>query len=153
MSETILTNPESLKLTSVDELTARLEGTKYLKRFKTYIYDNHTLYLTLDALDVVDVPHGIEMNSVYIEYRIDFLTKKVEVCNTGHVNLSKEDREGKYKYYAMKSVVDVLVDNGGKKFRKCKFKNLDDLCLKMGEYFERVMGEVDRYTGGYPYKN
>ena len=57
-----------------------------------------------------DVPHHIEMNSIGIEFRIDFIQTKVEVNDRGHVYLSKEDREVQYKYYAMKSIEDVLVD-------------------------------------------
>jgi hypothetical protein len=137
----------------LNELISKLEGTEYLKRFKTFAYNYYTLDLTLDALNEEDVPHHIEMNSIGIEFRIDFIQNKVEVNDRGHVYLSKEDREGKYKYYAMKSIEDVLVDNGGKKFRRCKFKNVDDLCSKIQNYFVNVMREVDKYTGGYPYKN
>ena len=52
----------------------------------------------------------------------------------------------------MKSIVNVHVDKGGKKFRKSKFKNETDLCKKMIDYFNVVMKDVDEYTGGYPYK-
>lgn len=52
----------------------------------------------------------------------------------------------------MKSIQQVYVDEGGKKFRKSKFKTEKDLCKKMLDYFDNVMVEVEKYTGGYPYK-
>ena len=53
----------------------------------------------------------------------------------------------------MKSVQDVLVDKGGKKFRKQGFKDMADLFKRMETYYKNVMQAVTEYTGGYPYKN
>ena len=110
-------------------------------------------FVRLDALKKEDVPHNIEDNSVFVEFKIDHSCNKVEVFRTGHVWLSKEDLQtDKYKYLAMKSVTAVLVDNGGKKFRKQKFSSVEDLIKKMNNYYNAVMAEVEKYTGGYPYK-
>ena len=105
-------------------------------------------FVRLDALNKEDWPHNIDMNSVYIH-----LEHKVEVHTNGHVWLNEADKQSeKYKYYAMKSIQQVYVDEGGKKFRKSKFKTEKDLCKKMLDYFDNVMVEVEKYTGGYPYK-
>jgi hypothetical protein len=52
----------------------------------------------------------------------------------------------------MKSMQNVLVDNGGKKFRKQSYKDMKDLANKMEKYYKEVMAAVIDYTGGYPYK-
>lgn len=110
-------------------------------------------YVRLDALEEKDYPYHIDRNSIYITFSVDYAAKKVEVHSCGHIYLSKADLETeRYKYYAMKSMQNVLVDNGGKKFRKYSFKDTKDLCKKMLDYFDKVMVEVEKYTGGYPYK-
>ena len=70
----------------------------------------------------------------------------------GHMSRHHPKQSEKYKYYVMKSILQVYVDEGGKKFRKSKFKSEKDLCKKMLDYFDNVMVEVEKYTGGYPYK-
>lgn len=110
-------------------------------------------FVRLDALNKEDWPHNIDMNSVYITFVVNHKENKVEVHTCGHVDISKEDKQTeRYRYLVMKSIQQVLVDNGGKKFRKSKFKTEKDLCKKMLDYFDNVMVEVEKYTGGYPYK-
>lgn len=111
------------------------------------------IFVRLDALDKKDYPNGISMNSVYLTFTANLFTKKVELHSQGHVYLSPKDKESeKYKYLAMKSMVDVYVDKGGKKFRKQKFADMVDLYNKVATYYKNVMQAVDEYTGGYPYK-
>lgn len=106
-----------------------------------------------DALDSQDYPHGIAENSVFLTFQIDFATKKVELWRTGGIHLSPKDKQTpKYKYLCMKSMVNVLQDKGGKKFRKQTFKNMADLFNKMESYYKEVMQAVTEYTGGYPFK-
>ena len=110
-------------------------------------------WIRIDALDKKDWPNNIGDNSVFIEFKVDFDTRKVEVTRSGHVYLSPKDLETpKYKYLAMKSIVSVGVDKGLKKFRKSNFKDASDLAKKISKYYNNVMECVAEYTGGYPYK-
>ena len=52
----------------------------------------------------------------------------------------------------MKSMTQIAVDKGGKKFRKSTFKDSEDLAKKLAKYYIDVMEYVTEYTGGYPYK-
>lgn len=71
----------------------------------------------------------------------------------GHVYLSPSDKQSeKYKYYVMRSMVEIATDYGVKKFRKQKYKNVQDLANKMNTYYSNVIQALEQYTGGYPYK-
>lgn len=110
-------------------------------------------FVRLDAMKKKDVPYNIEDNSIFVEFKIDHTCNKVEVFRTGHVYISDDDKQtDKYRYLCMKSMTAVLTDNGGKKFRRQKFSSVDDLVKKMNNYYNAVMAEVEKYTGGYPYK-
>ena len=113
----------------------------------------YIIYVRMDALKKEDYPNGISENSIYINFKIDLFNKKVEVHSNGHIWLSPYDKTTpKYKYLAMKSMQQVLIDNGGKKFRKQGYKDMKDLANKMQKYYKEVMTAVIDYTGGYPYK-
>ena len=111
-------------------------------------------YVKFDALDQKDYPNGIAENSMFVTFKIDLFTKKVEVFRTGHIWLSPKDKAEvpHYKYLAMKSATNVLTDKGGKKFRKQSFKDMADLTKRMETYYQTIMQAVTEYTGGYPYK-
>ena len=139
------------------QIKRNADGSKYVKQVmveeKPKGICPYMQFVRLDALNKEDYPHGIDMNSVYICFCVNHKENKVEVHSFGHVYLNEADKQSeKYKYYAMKSIQDVYVDEGGKKFRKSKFKTEKDLCKKMFDYFDNVMVEVEKYTGGYPYK-
>lgn len=111
-----------------------------------------TIYVRFDALETKDYPHNINDNSKFLEYSIDLLNKKVKLFLIGRVYLSPSDKEtDKYRYLCMKSIENVLVDYGGKKFRKQGFKTIEELYNKMENHYKEVMESVTRYTGGYPY--
>lgn len=110
-------------------------------------------FIRIDALNTEDYPNGIAENSIYIQFAINYATHKVELHGSGHVYLSPKDLQlPQYKYLAMKSVVNVGVDKGIKKFRKSKFKDGKDLAKKLATYYNSVMECVNEYTGGYLYK-
>lgn len=139
------------------EIKKITDGNKYVKQVivdeKPSSFCPYMQFVRLDALNKEDWPHNIDMNSIYICFCVNHLVYKVEVHTNGHVWLNDADKQSeKYKYLAMKSIQQVYVDNGGKKFRKSKFKSEKDLCKKMLDYFDNVMVEVEKYTGGYPYK-
>lgn len=110
-------------------------------------------WIRLDALNPENWPNNISDNSIFIEFKFDLAAKKLEVSRTGHIWLSPSDKAtDRYKYLAMKSMTNVAEDMGKKKFRKSKFKNADDAVKKMNDYYNMVMECVEKYTGGYPYK-
>lgn len=110
-------------------------------------------WIRIDALNPENYPHGIADNSIFIEFKFDLAAKKLEVTRTGHIWLSPSDKAtDRYKYLAMKSMTCVAEDMGKKKFRKSKFKNAEDAVKKMNDYYNMVMECVEKYTGGYPYK-
>lgn len=113
----------------------------------------YIIFVRLDALKREDWPNNIAENSIYIDFEIDLYNKKVSVFRSGSVWLSPYDKTTpKYKYLCMKSMQNVLVDNGGKKFRKQNYKDMKDLAKKMQQYYAQVMEAVNDYTDGYPYK-
>ena len=113
----------------------------------------YIIFVRLDALKREDWPNNIAENSIYIDFEIDLYNKKVSVFRSGSVWLSPYDKTTpKYKYLCMKSMQNVLVDNGGKKFRKQNYKDMKDLTKKMQQYYAQVMEAVNDYTDGYPYK-
>lgn len=110
-------------------------------------------FITIDALDKKDYPHGISENSVFLMFKIDFEEKKFELMRSGHVYLSPKDlKTAKYRYLCMKSMTNILVDKGGKKFRKSIHKDAKTTAKKMADYFNEVMKAVKEYTGSYPFK-
>lgn len=115
---------------------------------------DYLMFIRFDALDPKDYPNGINDNSIFITFKADLFTNKVEILYNGHVNLSPKDKAEvpRYKYLAMKSMNDVLIDKGGKKFRKQTFKDMADLFRRTETYYKNVMAAVTEYTGGYPYK-
>lgn len=113
----------------------------------------YIIFVRLDALKREDWPNNIAENSIYIDFEIDLYDKKVSVFRSGSVWLSPYDKTlPQYKYLCMKSMQNVLVDNGGKKFRKQSYKDMKDLANKMQQYYAQVMEAVNDYTDGYPYK-
>lgn len=110
-------------------------------------------FIRIDALDKKDYPHNISDNSIFIDIKIDFQEGKFELFRSGHVWLSPKDlKTERYKYLCMKSMINVLVDKGGKKFRKSVHKDNKTTAKKIASYFNEVMKAVKEYTGGYPYK-
>ena len=113
----------------------------------------YIIFVRLDALKREDWPNNIAENSIYIDFEIDLYNKKVSVFRSGSVWLSPYDKTlPQYKYLCMKSMQNVLVDNGGKKFRKQSYKDMKGLANKMQQYYAQVMEAVNDYTDGYPYK-
>lgn len=113
-----------------------------------------TQYITLDALNKQDWPNGIKQNSVFVTFKIDLASKKAEINRTGHVWISKQDKElySRDSYLAMHSMAEITKRNGGKVMRKSTYKDAKDLAKRIVNAFEGIMEQVIDYTGGYPYK-
>lgn len=113
-------------------------------------WDIDSFHFTLDFLNKEDWPHGYGDNSIFLEFRYDTNDKKIELARKGHLNLTKKDREGKYKYFALKSVIAPYVDNGGKPFRKCEMLdfNAETLNDKLGKWVKAVIDAAVKDQGG-----
>ena len=110
-------------------------------------------FITVDALESKDWENDIARNSVYMQFNYDDSDKSLELHTCGHVYPSESDlKTPTYQYLCMKPMTKVHADFGGKKFRKTKAKTEDDLIKKISAYFNAVMVDVVKYTGGYPYK-
>ena len=110
-------------------------------------------FITLDYLDKKDYPNGIAENTIYFSFLFDSDTNTLELRGSGHVWLSPSDQQTlQYKYLAMKSIQQIHVDFGGKKFRKAKLKNNSEIANKIFTFANAVMIDVVKYTGGYPFK-
>jgi hypothetical protein len=138
-----------------NETKANLSGMvkdRVLGGFRVGIYAP-LQFIRIDALDPKDYPNNISENSVFVEFEIDLVERKVALRRAGCVYLSPKDANSpQYRYMLMKSVQEVAEDKGVKKFRKSKFKDAKHLATKMAEYYNKVMQCVTEYTGGYPYK-
>lgn len=83
------------------------------------------VYIRLDFLLPQDYPNGLSDNSIYIDFRYNLDECSLECNGSGHLNLTDEDKKGKYKYYALKGFTAPYYDKGGKKFRKVRLDKFD----------------------------
>lgn len=138
------------------ELISEIKGQVKDAKNVTFACGNfcpYICFINVDFLEKKDWPNNIAENSVYIGFRLDFSKNDFELFRYGHVYLSPKDKQkDKYKYLCMKSVINVLVDKGGKKMRKNKHKDIKITAKKISEYCNTVMEAVNEYTGGYPFK-
>ena len=107
-------------------------------------------YFRIEALESKDFPWHIEDNGVFLEFKVDFIDKSVEVNRTGHINLSLE--EIKATNLAAVGLKRLTQARGGKWMRKFKYKDTKQLIKRVKDFFESVMAIVNDYTGGYPYE-
>lgn len=107
-------------------------------------------YITIEALREDDLPHHIRENGIYITFKIDLIDHTIEVNNSGHIYLSREEQ--KATYLAMINIKRLCQTRKVKWFRKYTYKSVEDLTKHITAFYERVMGCVEEYTGGYPYK-
>lgn len=83
------------------------------------------VYVRLDFLLPQDHPNGLSDNSIYIDFSYSLEDCALENNGNGHLNLTDEDKKGKYKYYALKGFTAPYYDKGGKKFRKVRLDKFD----------------------------
>lgn len=107
-----------------------------LKQYQKYVPDvksvnvskrkgTMAVYVRLDFLLQQDHPNGLSDNSIYIDFRYNLDECALENNSCGHLNLTDEDKKGKYKYFALKGFTAPHIDNGGKKFRKVRLDKFD----------------------------
>ena len=109
-----------------------------------------TVYIRLDFLLPQDHPHGISDNSIYIDFNYSLEDCALENNGCGHLNLTDEDKKGKYKYYALKGFTAPYYDKGGKKFRKVRLDKFDlkTFIDKTSEWVKDVVDAALEDQGG-----
>lgn len=107
-------------------------------------------YITIEALKPEDLPNNIRENGIYVSFVIDLIDHTIEVNNSGHIYLSKEEQRA--TNLAMINIKRLCKTRKVKWFRKYTYKSVEDLIKHIKAFYERVMGCVEEYTGGYPYK-
>jgi hypothetical protein len=108
------------------------------------------IYIRLDYLNKNEMPYGYESNSIYLTFKYDMSEGSLELYDRGHLNLTKKDKEGKYKYFALKSFTDPYLDKGGKKFRKTKLDEFtyDEFLKKTKKFIIDVTAAAVEDQGG-----
>lgn len=108
------------------------------------------VWLRLDFLTEKDVPYGISDNSIYLDFKYALSDSSLEKSQEGHINLTPEDKQGKYKYYALKGFSAPYIDNGGKKFRKTKIEdfNAKEIADKILDWTKAVVKAAKEDQGG-----
>ena len=129
-------NDEWVRLGDNDINYIKNEFSDVLKQYQKYIPEIKSIplsarkgamsvYIKLDFLLPQDYPHGISDNSIYIDFIYNLDECSLEYNGSGHLNLTDEDKKGKYKYYALKGFTAPYYDKGGKKFRKVRLDKFD----------------------------
>lgn len=97
---------------------------KLLPEMKSFNYScrkgSPTVYFTIDFLSKEEHPNYISDNSIFLSFSYQLEGSILEYKNSGCLELTQKDREGRYKYYALKSFTDPYKDKGGKKFRRTR---------------------------------
>jgi hypothetical protein len=113
--------------------------------------NSSNIYFSFDFIDKDKIPHGIRQNSVYLRFVYDIDDSKLELYDNGHIDIMPAERETtKYKYYALKSLLDPYYDNGGKKFRKTLIKDFysDEIADKIIPFIKDVIAAALENQGG-----
>ena len=107
-------------------------------------------FIRLDALDQEDWPHGINDNSYYTEFEVDFRSGTIEINRCGIIPFNKDDPDMGY-YYGF-GEKQLMLKTGRKPFRKCRFKSIEALVDKMNTFYDSYVSALEEYKGcGYPY--
>lgn len=81
------------------------------------------VYLSFDFLEKEKIPYQIALNGVYLNFKYSIDESKIELFSNGHIEITPEEKQTlRYKYHALKSLLDPYLDKGGKKFRKTQIK-------------------------------
>lgn len=112
--------------------------------------NSSSIYFSFDFIDKDKIPHGIRQNSVYLRFVYDIDDSKLELYDNGHIDIMPAERETKYKYFALKSLLDPYYDNGGKKFRKTLIKDFysDEIADKIIPFIKDVIAAALENQGG-----
>lgn len=111
-------------------------------------YDRVNIYISFIIEN--EIPNRIQENGIYMYFTWYLADNSLENTQNGHLELTDADKQGKYKYYALKSLIDPYLDEGGKKFRKCRMNEFSakDLDNKISDWICAVIDAALKDQGG-----
>ena len=113
--------------------------------------NSSSIYFSFDFLERDKIPHKIRMNGIYLAFKFDIDESKLSLHSNGHIEITPEEKQtSKYKYFALKSLLDPYYDNGGKKFRKTSIKEFysDEIADKLIPFIKDVIAAALENQGG-----
>ena len=97
-----------------------------------------------------DCFNGIWQNGMYLKFKVDFEAGTFEVCDYGHIYLTKSDSER--SYLCMCGLKNAWKATGRPWPRKSKFKTEEDMAERISKICKTAVEVLDETTEGYPYK-
>ena len=97
-----------------------------------------------------DCFNGIWQNGMYLKFKVDFEAGSFEVCDYGHIWLTKAD--AKKSSLCMCGLKNAWKATGRPWPRKSKFKTEEDLAERISKICKTAVEVLDETTEGYPYK-
>lgn len=96
-----------------------------------------------------DIP-AIPENGMFLQITINMKDKSMEVSWTGHIELTKEDKDNCNLYGC--GLKEVHTHLGKKWMMKSRYKTAKDCADKMTNFFNDCLNTLEQATEGYPYK-
>lgn len=97
-----------------------------------------------------DCLNGIWQNGMYLKFKVDFEAGSFEVCDYGHIYLTKSDSDK--SYLCMCALNKAWKATGRPWPRKSKFKTEEELAARIAKICGAAVEVLDETTEGYPYK-
>lgn len=97
-----------------------------------------------------DCFNGIWQNGMYLKFKVDFEAGSFEVCDYGHIYLTKSDSDK--TNLCMCGLNNAWKATGRPWPRKSKFKTVEDLAERISKICKTAVEVLDETTEGYPYE-
>ena len=129
-------------------LKKKCPSVQYIKVNSQSFNDRVNIYISFIIEN--EIPNRIQENGIYMYFTWYLADNSLENTINGHLELTDADKQGKYKYYALKSLLDPYLDDGGKKFRKCRMNEFSakDLDNKISDWICAVIDAALKDQGG-----
>ena len=129
-------------------LKKKCPSLKFIKVISKESYDRVIMYISF--ITESEIPNQISHNGIYMYFTWYLADNSLENTINGHLELTDADKQGKYKYYALKSLLDPYLAEGGKKFRKCRMNEFSakDLDNKISDWICAVIDAALKDQGG-----
>ena len=129
-------------------LKKKCPSLKFIKMNSQESYDRVIMYISF--ITESEIPNQISHNGIFSYFTWYLADNSLENTQNGHLELTDADKQGKYKYYALKSLLDPYLAEGGKKFRKCRMNEFSakDLDNKISDWICAVIDAALKDQGG-----